>query len=388
MRKHLSILNYTGITLLRHWKSTISLIIVFAFIIFTFASILFFIQSLSYESQQLINSIPEIKVQRIEGGRLVPIENDLIDDAKKIRGVTSVQKHLWGYYYDPVTNGVFTIIASDSMPYETHLIRGRQIIQTDSEGVAICGTGYLETHHIDVDSIIVLFDAERTPMVLRVIGAFTSESDLLTRDLIIVTKNDARWLLGVSDGYSTEFSVRVINPNEIENVSHKITKKLRSVRVVTRSDIQATYKAIFGYRGSLFQFGLLMSLLAFIILAWQRAGGLTPSVKREIGIQKAVGWTISDVLIQKFWEGIIISVNATLAGIIAAYLHVFIFDSPILKPFLVGWSVIYPSFHIKPHIEPTSILLIICFSVAPYLAATIIPSWKSAISDPSDVMHA
>jgi hypothetical protein len=387
MSRIVNILAYTIAIMLRHWRSTMSLIVVYAFVVFAFASVLFFVQALTYETKIVLRSTPDVWVQKIVGGRLVPIKKDAVTTIARMRGVGSVQERLWGYYFDSITGGVFTIIGTDSIPLGVNVVVGRPLRELDTSGVAVCGTGYLETHRASVGSNIVLFDPNQNLRTLRVVGAFQSPSDLLTRDLIIVSRREARQLLGIGKEYSTDLVVNVPNPSEINTISGKISRKLRSVRVVTRSDLQSTYEALFGYRGSLFLFGLSMSLLAFLILAWHKAGGLSLAERKEIGIQKAVGWGINDVLLQKFWEGAVISINATLLGLIGAYVHVFFLDAPLLKPYLVGWSVIYPSFHLLPHVEAGSIVLVFVLSVVPYLAATIVPSWKSAISDPSEAMH-
>ena len=388
MKRWMSILEFTLLLMKRYWRSTIGLLAVYSFIVFAFGSVLIFIQAISFEANIVLTSLPELWVQRIIGGRLVLIENDAVDTIAKIRGISRVHGRLWGYYSDAGTAGVFTIIGSDSIPGGTKIVAGRTLQASDTGRVVVCGTGYLELQHASLGSQIILRGADQELHTLRVVGAFTSASDLLTRDLLVVSRSDAHKLLGITDGFSTDIAVEVANRDEVETIAKKINQRIPNVRVVTRSQLLATYQALFGYRGSLFQFGLLMSLFAFIILAWQKAGGLSPAERKEIGIQKAVGWSIPDIMLQKFWEGLIVSCNATLLGLIAAYYHVFYLDAPLLKPFLVGWSVVYPRFHLVPHLEIGSLIMVVCLSVIPYLAATIVPSWKVAISDPAEVMHA
>jgi hypothetical protein len=387
MSRWMNILGFTALLLKRYWRNTLSLIVVYSIIVFAFASVLMFIQSLSYEAGIVLRSVPEVWVQRIIGGRLVPIENDVAFELAKFRGVSNVHQRVWGYYFDEGTGGVFTIVGSDSIPVGLTIVTGKSLTPVDT-GVAVCGTGYLEMHGISLGSHIILTDAERHLRTLRVIGVFSSSSDLITRDLIVIPNGEARRLLGVGRTFSTDIAIDVANVDEVETIVKKINQRLPNVRVVTREQLIATYQSLFGYRGSLFLFGLMISLLAFMILAWQKASGLSSKEQREIGIQKAVGWSIPDIMIQKFCEGAIVSINATLLGLIAAYCHVFFFNAPLLKPFLVGWSVVYPDFHLITHVELSSIILVFFLSVIPYLAATVVPSWKAAISDPSEVMHA
>ncbi|HUN64909.1 MAG TPA: ABC transporter permease [Bacteroidota bacterium] len=388
MSRWINILGFTALLLKRYWRSTLSLIVVYSIIVFAFASVLMFIQSLSYESGIVLRSLPDVWVQRVIGGRLVPIDNDVTAGLAKIRGVSCVHQRVWGYYFDEGTGGVFTIVGSDSIPDGLTMLAGKGLTSFDTAGVAVCGTGYLELHGVSIGSDIIFTDTERHLRTLRITGVFTSSSDLITRDLIVVPYGEARRLLGIGNTSSTDIAIDVTNPDEVETVVRKISQRIPNVRVVTREQLISTYQSLFGYRGSLFLFGLMISLLAFVILAWQKAGGLSSKEQREIGIQKAVGWSIPDIMIQKFCEGTIISFNATLLGLIAAYCHVFFFGAPLLKPFLVGWSVVFPGFHLLSHLELSSIVLVFFLSVIPYLAATVVPSWKAAISDPAEIMHA
>ena len=51
------------------------------------------------------------------------------------------------------------------------------------------------------------------------------------------------------------------------------------------------------------------AVIAFCILAWDKATGISAEEKQEIGILKAIGWDTSDVLALKFWEGLIIAMK-------------------------------------------------------------------------------
>ncbi|MGD9488011.1 MAG: ABC transporter permease [Calditrichaceae bacterium] len=387
MRRHLFILAFFLTSMRRNWKWHLGVITIFSVVVFAYASIVFFIQSLSYETQQVLSTAPDITVQKIKAGRMVEIPDSLAQSISEIRGIKSVVPRVWGYYFDSPTGGVFTLIGADSLTGDLTIVEGKGI-QPGDRGIAVCGTGFMETHYLRLQDNLSLFDTDENLHNFTITGRFSSPSDLLTRDLIILPIEDARKIVGLKQKDYSDLSVYVFNDDEIENISRKIDRRFASVRVVTKSEIKSTYEALFGYRGGLFMFGLLISLFAYMILAWQRASGISAEAKKELGILKAVGWEISDILLLKFWEGISISLTATLIGLIGAYAHDFIFQAPLLKPFLVGWSVIYPDFNLLPVVQIGSVLLILVLAVVPYIAATMIPSWKAAVIDPSEVMHA
>ena len=132
---------------------------------------------------------------------------------------------------------------------------------------------------------------------------------------------------------------------------------------------------------------LLGALLAFIIFAWDKASGLSSEERREIGILKAIGWETSDVILMKFWEGLVISLSSFLAGIILAYIHVFLASSILFEPVLKGWAVLYPQFKLTPFIDASQVAALFFLTVFPYTVATIIPSWRAATVDPDSVMR-
>ena len=157
-------------------------------------------------------------------------------------------------------------------------------------------------------------------------------------------------------------------------------------RVITRTQISKTYRAAFGWRSGFGIACLLGSVAAFIILAWDKASGLSPEQRREVGLLKVLGWQTSDVMAVRFWESVVISLIAFLLGYTLACAHVLWFDAVLYRPILLGWSVLRPSVSLAPVFTIGDALLIFCLSVLPYLAATIIPAWRSAAVRPDAVV--
>jgi ABC-type lipoprotein release transport system permease subunit len=132
---------------------------------------------------------------------------------------------------------------------------------------------------------------------------------------------------------------------------------------------------------------LFVAVISFFIFAWDRASGLGAEEKREIGILKAIGWETSDVILMKFWEGMVISFSSFLLGVLLAYAHVYFTSSLLFEPVLKGWSVIYPDFKLIPFIDAYQISTLFFLTVLPYTVSTIVPSWRAATIDPDLVMR-
>jgi len=387
MLKQKKLFEYALRALLRKKRKFFALLLIYALVVAFYASIVFFTSSLSKETQEVLKDMPELWIQKVAGGRLVPMPVSMLDSLQNIRGVKRIIPRVWGYNYDTPTGAVFTIVGTDSTLSGLKMLKTSHI-QKLKDNMAIVGTGFLELRGLELGERLTLLDPKGEIRSYQIVGKFESVSDLLTRDLILLSPNAAKQMLGLKKDELTDVALEIYNPLEIDNIGRKIDRRFSGVRVVTNIQLGSTYQALFGWRGGIFVYGTLLALFAFLILAWERASGLGREEKNELAVLKAVGWQINDVLMMKFWEAFAVSITATISGIFLAFLHVFIFQAPLLKPFLIGWSVLYPDYQLFPVLEIESILVIFSLSVIPYLSATLIPAWRGAITNPAEVMQA
>ena len=184
----------------------------------------------------------------------------------------------------------------------------------------------------------------------------------------------------------TDIVVSVSNPTEIDTIAQKISERVPGSRVITKNQIHKTYRAVFGWRSGFGLVCLLGSVAAFVILAWDKASGLSEEQRREVAILKAVGWQTADVMSVRFWESVVISVLAFSIGYTLAWAHVLWFDGLLFKPVLLGWSVLNPPLSLLPVFHLADLMLIFSISILPYLAATVIPAWRSALIRPDSIV--
>ena len=193
---------------------------------------------------------------------------------------------------------------------------------------------------------------------------------------------DARDLFQVAPGVVTDLCVYVANKDEVANIAKKMANVLPDCRILTRYQIAKTYQVVFGWRSGFASVCLLTALTAFVIFAWDKASGLSPEERREIAILKILGWETSDILAVRFWEGVLVSIISFAIGASLAYAHVLFFEASFFKPLMLGWSVIRPPLGLAPVFRFGDAVLLLSFSVLPYLAATVIPAWRCAIVPP------
>ncbi|NOX20089.1 MAG: FtsX-like permease family protein [Nitrospirae bacterium] len=387
MKKHLKILEFALSSLLRRKYKNLSIVLVFSMVTFVIASILFLTHSFKKEALSVLEGAPQLIVQRLIAGRHALIPVSYIDEIKKMPGVGKVSPRYWGYYYDQLTGANYTIIGLDrAWSVNGRVMEGTALAPEDI-GYCNIGFGVSDRRFLQVGDDLFLQDTKGGLYHFKVKGIFNMKSQLLTNDLVLITKKDFINLFQFPPSMATDLVVEVYNPSEVTNIAKKIKERLPDTRPITHDEILRTYNSLFNWRSGLMLTMFAGAVLAFVILAWDKATGLSAEERQEIGILKAIGWETSDVLALKFWEGASLSIISYLTGIIAAYFHVFFFGASIFAPALKGWSVLFPDFRLVPDIDIYQCFVLFMVTVLPYTVATIVPSWKAAVTDPDSVMR-
>jgi ABC-type lipoprotein release transport system permease subunit len=407
IEKQRYIIDFTISSLLRRKVKNFGLLALYTLIVFILASTMFFTYSIKKEASIILKGAPEIIVQKLVAGRhdLFPVK--YIETIKKIRGVAHVESRLWGYYFDSLFGANYTLL-TPPIPAggaETGKAARVEVESDDQQASAeskplftfndaelkpetlIIGNGIARVRDIGKDDYMPFRAYDGTFMSLKIAGVLSSQSELVSADLMLMTEDDFRKLFGIDRQYVTDVAVTVKNPSEVSTVASKIRRLLPDSRPIIRDEILRTYDSIFNWRGGMMIVIFSAAVLAFVIFAWDKASGLSAGERREIGILKAVGWETSDVIQMKFWEGAMISLTAFFTGVILAYVHVFFTGSPVFEPALKGWSNLYPNFMLTPFINAEQLTTLFFLTVVPYTVATIVPTWRAATIDPDTAMR-
>lgn len=373
MERQRYIIDFTVASLMRQQGKNAALLAVYTLVVFVVASILLLTSALKHEADLALKDAPEIIVQRTLAGRYHPVPLDWAGRLAGINGVLSVAPRLWGYHYDPQLRANYTLLVPTGDP--------------PPSGSIDVGAGVAKARGAHPGDIIVFTGHDGEARSLTVRNLLSETSQLLTADLVLLSEEDYRDLSGLGSDAATDLALRVRNQKEYATIAAKISRIFPDSRPILRSEILRTYEAVFGWRSALLMVVFSAAALAFMILAWDKASGLSAEQRREIGILKAVGWETSDVMLMKFWEGMIVSLAAFLLGLIFAYVHVFFTSASLFAPVLKGWSTLYPAFRLAPHLDFGQIGTLFFLTVVPYTAATVVPSWRAAVIDPDEVMR-
>ncbi len=367
------VLDFTLASLARRRGKNLALLVVYTLTVFLLASVLFFTHALRREAAAVLRDAPELTVQRLAAGRHEMIAERHVAALAAVKGVSGARGRLWGYYYDPVVRANYTFVAPDRF-------HGR-------DGEVVLGSGVARARGMGAGATFHhrAYDGAFLPFTVREI--IPSDSELVSSDLVLVSEEAFRRLFGTPPGHFTDIALTVPNRSEIATVAAKVAHLLPDTRPITRAEIVRTYDSIFDWRSGLVVVVVSAAVLAFVVVAWDKASGLSAEERREIGVLKAIGWETSDVLLMKFWEGVALSLSAFLVGVLLAYAHVFLTPAVIFRPVLKGWSVLYPDFRLVPFVSGYQLATLFVLTVVPYTVATIVPSWRAAIVDPDSVMR-
>ncbi len=384
MTRQGKILEYALSSLLRRKGKSLVIVCAFMVTVAAISSVLFLTGSLKNEATLLLQEAPDIIVQRTMAGRhdLIPIS--YAEEIKKIRGVGRVSPRYWGYYYDALVKANYTLMGAGSGSDTLALLQGR-LPEKNSE--CALGAGVADLRGSGQSGELILVDSRNTGVLFSVTGIFQSASSLLTNDLIILTDEDLIDFFTFPSGQATDIAVEVRNSSEVATVAAKIKQLFPDSRPITKRELIRTYDMVFNWRSGMMLTVFSAAIIAFCIMAWDKATGISAEEKQEIGILKAIGWDTSDVLALKCWEGLIIALSSFLLGITLAFIHIYFFDAFILAAVIKGWSVLFPVFDLSPHLNLFHIFILGFLSIAPYMACTVLPTWKAAITDPETVMR-
>lgn len=374
LEKQLHLIDFTLASLARRKSKNIGLLAVYALLVFALASVGLFANALRSEASFVLASSPEVILQRMVAGRHDLIPPGYLEKIGRIRGVQKQEGRLWGYYYDAVVKANYTFMARPA--------------EEIAPGSIAIGATLARLRGLAPGNVISFRAYGGKLFTFRIASLLSPDAELLSADLVLLAEADFRAFFDYPAGHYTDIALSVANPQEVRNIAGKLSQALPDSRPILREEVLRTYQSMFDWREGIMLTILAGAILAFTILAWEKAAGLSAEERKEIGILKAIGWETGDVIRMKLWEGLLVSLAAFLIGFIAAYIHVFYCGASLLEPVLKGWSVLYPRFTLIPAVDGMQVASLAFFTIFPYCAAVLVPIWRAAITDPDSVMRA
>ena len=385
-------LSFLTLEFFKERKKHIGVVAISLVILFLLASILFISSSIRHSIEQTLDAQPDFVVQKIQGGVRVNAPVDWMDSMLEIYGVSKVTARVYGRYFFKSKQDSFLIVGVDFMDEQSH--KGlRQIMDStdlkkflDGEHMLV-GQGvseYLKEHFYT--KYYSFMTAKGDFKKVNIFKVLPKESSLISNDMIIVSQDLAREILGMSEEEVSDIALSVPNGDEWDNVEDKISAFYYDLRVVTKHDIKKAYENLYNYKGGVFLILFLIAIVTFVLILYQRYAMVYSSERRNIGLLRALGWSIADVLKLKFFETIIVVVISFIVGIVLAYTFVFVFGAPLLREIFLGGANMKNSLVLVPVIDFGVLSSIFLIYTVPFVAAVLIPVWKISVTDPKEAM--
>ncbi len=379
-------------SLTRRGSKNLFIFTIFGVMIFLLASIFMITHALKSEMFKTLDALPEITVQRIIAGKQTDIESVRAERIAGILGVSEAMPRVWGFYYFPKAGVNFSIVGVEAFgkTYKKELQKVSDLFAEKLVGgdTMVVGNGVRETLKRNFFGDYFYFVKPNGDLKkVTIAGVFKPSTTLESNDLIVIENALVREIFGMPEELATDIVVRVPNPDEVATVARKIREIYPDTRVITNEDLRISYQNVFDYKSGIFLALFIIAIFTFFIIIYDKASGLSSEEKREIGILKALGWKIGDILQVKFYEATVISVMAYLLAVTLAVGYVFGLGAPLMRSLFMGFSVLKPPFDLPFAIDGGTLALIFFTTVPVYIAATLIPSWKAATLEADEVIR-
>jgi len=384
--------NFLFLILLKHKTKHIAIFLISTLIIFLTTSILFISTTLKKEIFSTLDNQSDFVIQKINSGKTLYTPVSWIDDFKTINGVKDVQQRVYGQYYFMPENIYFTIVGIDLFEENTNkhikeLLNILDISNFLASDSMIIGNGikriFDKYHYFDSYDFKLINNEIKE---IKIFKDLPIDANIIANDLIIMDINLAKEILNIKEDESTDIILNVPNNLERQNVKDELILKHPIIKILQKENLKKEYENMFNYKGGIFLILFIVVITTFTLILYQRYSMISYGDKKEIGILKAVGWSIKDIIKLKIMENFIIGFMAFIVGVIFAYIFVFIFNAPLLKNIFIGSSNIQNDFIFNPHIEINTLITIFLFYMIPFLSAILIPVWKIAIIDSTESM--
>ncbi|HIP11286.1 MAG TPA: FtsX-like permease family protein [Arcobacter sp.] len=358
--------DFSIILLLKDKKEYLFSFFIFTFIVFLASSILFISDSIKYDLFLSLDKQHQIIVKNTKSGRYAPLSEDHIDSILQISGIDNVIGKVDGYYDFAQDRRYFHIVTDESLEDNSMIVSSE--IKSILEEFK-----YRDKFNFLTEDGIITLDIVKT-----------INSNIISNDVILVNSDIARKILGMYDDEYSYLDVLVPNDNEIDFISLKIVDLYPNVKVKTKNDLKSDYEHLFYYKGGIFMILYIVAMISFFILLKNQISSVFGEKKREIAILRSIGFAIKDIIFLKFIQNSIVALCSYFLGVFLAYTFVFIFDAPLLKNIFLGNDV--NQIILTPVVDIKTLFLMFIFTVIPFLASILLPSWKIAVEDMSEVI--
>jgi len=384
------LLEYAYAYIKRNKNKNIFIVVVFTLLVTLLSSIFFLTTTLQHEMQERIAFQPDIVVEAYQAGVKTTVKSTLLDKLLEINGISSGHLRVEGDYTFSAQNVKFHLYGvapfeDQSDPLINEVLQTQELNATQMLVSTYVKDIMKKAYYTEYFNFI---KPDGSLKKIYIKDSFETKKRKDLDNLILLDQESLREIFGFSADEGSDIALSVANKNELDFITSKLRLMLPNAKVTSKNDLKLQYEKLFDYDSGIFLSLFVISIFTFFIIIYDKANGLSSEEKREIGILKAIGWRVEDVLHAKFYEAAIISFFSFFVGLTFAFLYVFVLKAPLLGEIFMHNTILdIHTFRLDVYLELSYILLIFLLSVPVYIAATLIPSWRVATIDADEVMR-
>lgn len=375
-------------TLLRFFSKNLFIVIVYTLLVMLLSSLFLIQSSIKYEVNKVVSDFPDIVLQNQKAQRYTTIDDKNLNKIYEIYGVSDVIARVYGEYQYQQAGIGFKIVGIDifETPKQEYLerllksseLRAGEMLVSEELANIFANNYYKDAFNFLKPSLKI--------KKMRIAQTFKSDA-IDKRYLALMGKEDAKEIFGYKADEFTDIAVYLSNQNELANVITQLQQLYPNAKIVTKEDKQTEVEMLFDYDSGIFIALFIISIFTFFMIVYDKTNSVSSTEKREIGILKALGWRVEDILRVKIYESSIVSIFSYTMGVVLALAYIYFFDGYYLRDIFLNIAGVekIESLDLRVDLQPLAIVFFL--SVPVYIAATIIPSWKIATQDADEVMR-
>ncbi len=384
-------LNYLSLMLFKDRARYFALSVVSIVVVFLLSSVLFISSSIKGSLLKNLSNQPDFIVQKVIAGSSHEAPLNWQDKLLEIPGVSAINARVYGrYYFDNSKSAL--IIGVDFFDEQTNKaikslvkdINLKEFLKRDSMIIGDSLNRYLKEHFFNKSYNFLTPSGDFKSV--KIYKVLDNKSSLFSADVAIMPIDLARAILGIKDNLATDFALNIPNDSEKDTIKDKIESLFFDAKVITKEQMQKAYESLYDYKSGVFLITFLITLFTFTLILYLRYTIATSVEKKEIGVLRAVGWSIKEVLSLKFFENLSLVLFSFIVGVSLAYIYVFKFNAPLLINIFLGGDNLQLNPNLEVFIDYGVIASIFIIYALSFLATTLIPIWRIAITDPKEAM--
>ena len=384
--------HFLTLQLFKEKSKHLSSVTVSVLLIFLLSSVLFISSSIRFSLEQTLETQPDFVVSKTLGGKAVPTPLAWSDELIDIYGISEVTPRVYGRYFFEPKEKSSLIVGVDFLEEQSHKQLKELLKTTDIKAFfeskqMMVGGGvkrYLKEHFYENEyNFLTPKGAFET---VKIFQTLPTQTNLIANDMIIMPIDLAREILGYTEDELTDIVFNVPNPDEWTLMNDKLQALHYDLHVVNKEEIKKSYENLYNYKGGFFLILFLIVLTTFSLILYQRYSTVYSTEQRKIGLLRALGWSINDVLKLKFTETLFIVIGSYILGIFLAYVFVFVLNAPLLQEVFLGGENLKNSVTFIPILDFSVLTSIFLLYALPFIASVLIPVWKVAVTDPKEAM--